>query len=239
MKKYELLKIKNPEKKSIREKSLIAKENGFDGLILLKQPSSSFESYLRNVEDLKTDLDLVKGIEINEKELKPLRSKIARYRSKVNFLAINGGKEKINRFSVEDKRVDLLFNQTKPNNRGINHIYSKLAKKNQVGIGFNLKKLLTKKGYTRAKIIRNLIKNKEIVTKNNSPVVFSTFSENKYQLKRERELKNLIGLLDFDSKDLKNSYKFIEERTEFNRKHKKPVFFEKGVEVIEDPAPDS
>ncbi len=237
MKKFEFYKIKDPSKRKIKKIAKSGKKQDYDGLVLLS-PSNKF----KELKDILTynnfSIELIAGIEIYEKNLSNLKNLISKFRSRTNFLCIKGSSEEINKASLEDKRVDLLYNQVTPKKRGINHVFAKEAKKNSVALGINLSQILEKKGYLRTKLFRNLIKNKEIIKKYGTPCVLSTFSENKYQLKKERELKNLAKIIEFNESDIERSFKFINKTIEFNKKFKKEKFIQPGVEVVEDSSSD-
>lgn len=229
----EIFRTKRVFDESIRERLSLANEFGYKKIILSLTKPELFEEYDKKIEQL-DGVDLIRSLEINPESVERMNNTVTRFRPKVNFIIINGGKENINRAAVEDKRIDLLYNHVKPNQRGINHVLAKKAKENSVAIGFNLKKILKRRGYIRSRLINHFIKNREITKKQGTPRVISLFSDNKYQVKGKRELNNLAKLIGFDENDLMHSNEYLEEQIGFNKKFDSDTFFEPGVEEFEE-----
>lgn len=232
---YEIIKADVSEKDKIKKMIDLAKNYSYRGLVLSSTNPERFKEYKNFIRNLESKLDLATSIIIKEKSVSKLKSKISNFRSKVDFLIVEGSNEEINRFAVQDKRIDLLYNYSKIQNIGLNHVLAKKSKQNSVAIGFNLKNLLKRKGYVRARIMNNQIKNQEIVKKYDSPFVLSCFPDNKFLFKRKRELTKIVKLLDFEKIDLEKSNDLIEDKIDFNRKFDKKSFIEPGVEKVEEP----
>ncbi|PTD93845.1 hypothetical protein C9439_05540 [archaeon SCG-AAA382B04] len=236
-----ILRVNLEEKVKNNKKLELAKELGYQKIIINHTSPNSLKKH-RDFSNQYNKLNLVKAIEIKETKVRKLKQKIKKFRPKVNFLIVDGGLEEINTVSLEDKRVDLLYNHVEPNKRGINHVLAKKARENEVGIGFNLKKLLKNNGYLRSRIIQHQIENNQITRKFNSPRVISLFSDNKYQIKKLRDIENLMRVIELKKEDLRKSKKFLDNRIKLNEKykkerfieHKKERFIEPGVEKIEE-----
>lgn len=227
-----ILRVDSEEEVQNNKKLELVKELGYQKIILIHTSSNSLKRH-KDFSNQYNKLKLIKAIEIKETEIGKLKQKIQKFRPKVNFLIVNGGLEEINTATLEDKRVDLLYNHVGPNKRGINNVLAKKARENEVGIGFNLKKLLKNKGYLRSRMIQHQIENNQITRKFDSPRVISLFSDNKYQIKKHRDIKNLMRVIELKKEDLRKSKKFLSNRIKLNKKYKEEGFIEPGVEEIE------
>ncbi|MFH1376722.1 MAG: RNase P subunit p30 family protein [Candidatus Woesearchaeota archaeon] len=104
---------------------------------------------------------------------------------------IQGGDEKINRLALENKKVDILLSPEKNNkkdslffrNSGLNQVLCKLAKKNDISIGFNFSDLLNTESKERTKILGRMFQNARLCKKYKVNMVFTTLAKNKYELR--------------------------------------------------------
>ena len=100
---------------------------------------------------------------------------------------IQGGDEKINRLALENKKVDILLSPEKNNkkdslffrNSGLNQVLCKLAKKNDISIGFNFSDLLNTESKERTKILGRMFQNARLCKKYKVNMVFTTLAKNK------------------------------------------------------------
>ena len=134
-------------------------------------------------EKLGIEPELVRVIDV---PLNKLRNEILKEKGKVVVL---GGDEKVNRFCVENKKVDILLSpelNTKKDsfhyrNSGLNQVLCKLAKQNNVSIGFDFSLLLNSKEKT--KILGRMFFNYKLCKKYKVKMIFSSFAKNKFELR--------------------------------------------------------
>ncbi len=121
------------------------------------------------------------------------------------LVVIQGGDEKINRLAVENRKVDILLSPEKNNkkdfmffrNSGLNQVLCKLAKKNNVAIGFNFLDVLNSEGRERSKILGRMAQNVRLCRKYKVKMVFSSFAKNKFELRNETILVSFAKILRF------------------------------------------
>src|SRR3989344_2945509 len=97
-----------------------------------------------------------------------------------------GGDPKINRSAVENKSVDILINPERNSeedfmhyrNSGLNQVLCKLAKKNDVAIGFNFNYVLNSEGILRSKILGRMMQNVKLCQKYKVKMVIINLKEN-------------------------------------------------------------
>lgn len=147
------------------------------------------------------DLVLVKDKEFEEKLgietelIKIIDAPISRLREnilKANHLVIvQGGDERINRFALENKKVDILLGPEKNKRKdslffrssGLNQVLCKLARKNDVAIGFNFSDVLNCEGKERSLILGRMMQNARLCKKYKVKTAFATFAKDKYELR--------------------------------------------------------
>ena len=164
-------------------------------MLVLKQ-DKKFEEKL----GIKTEL--VKVIDVS---FDKLRNEIQKERGKI---VVKAGTEKMNRLAVENKRVDILLspevNKGKDNMHyrrgGLNQVLCKLAKENNVAIGFDFSLLLNSKD--RNKILGRMIFNYKLCKKYKVKMVFSSFAKNKFELRNSDAMRVFERILEKYSKSL-------------------------------------
>ncbi|MBT3417054.1 hypothetical protein HON86_00475 [Candidatus Woesearchaeota archaeon] len=140
-------------------------------------------------------------IEIIDVPLKDLRKKINDSTGKI---IIQGGELDINRFAVENKKIDILLSPEKNSRKdlmfsrrsGLNQVLCKLAAKNDVAIGFDFSYLLNSSGKQRARILGRMKQNVKFCKKYGVKMIFSSFARTKYELRSDEFFKvfsNILG----------------------------------------------
>ncbi len=118
------------------------------------------------------------------KNSKDLRNDINKAKSPVIVL---GGDDKINRSALENKKVDILLSPELNDKKdsfhyrksGLNQVLCKLAKKNDIAIGFDFSLLLRTE--ERAKILGRMFFNYKLCKKYKVKMIFSNFSKSKFE----------------------------------------------------------
>ena len=102
--------------------------------------------------------------------------------------------DELNRKILEKEKIDiLLLNQSKrkdfqkQRNSGFNHVFAKIAKKNDIAIGINLDEIIGSKRKNKSKILARIRQNIRLCNKNKLKMKFISPSEkikkNIYDLK--------------------------------------------------------
>jgi RNase P/RNase MRP subunit p30 len=146
--------------------------------------------------DIETEL-----ISVIDAPLKDLRKEINDSKGKI---IIQGGDLNINRFAVENKKVNILLSPEKNSKKdlmfsrrsGLNQVLCKLAAKNDVVIGFDFSYLLNSTGKQKARILGRMRQNVKFCKKYKVKMIFSSFAKTKYELRSDDLLKvfsNILG----------------------------------------------
>jgi RNase P/RNase MRP subunit p30 len=147
-------------------------------MLVLKQ-DKDFEGKLK----IKTEL-----VRIIDVPLSKLANEIKKEEGRVIVL---GGDEKINRKTLENKKVDILLSPERNNKEdslhyrksGLNQVLCKLARQNDVAVGFDFSRLLNSEGRKRRKILGRMMFNYKLCRKYKVRMVFSTFAKDKFELR--------------------------------------------------------
>ena len=115
---------------------------------------------------------------------------------------IQGGDEKINRKAVENRNNDILLSPE--NNRlkdhlhyrksGLNQVLCKLAKKNNVAIGFDFCLILKSNSLDRAKFLGRMIQNVKLCRKYKVKMIIGCFSKEKRNEITLKAFSNILGI---------------------------------------------
>jgi len=146
--------------------------------------------------DIETEL-----ISVIDVPLKDLRKNID---NSTEMIIVQGGDLDINRFAVENKKVDILLSPEKNSRKdlmfsrrsGLNQVLCKLAAKNDVAVGFDFSYLLNSSGKQRARILGRMKQNVKFCKKYGVKMIFSSFAKTKYEFRSDEILKvfsNILG----------------------------------------------
>ena len=151
---------------------------------------------------IKTELVRIIDVSLNK-----LRNEIGKEKGKIIIL---GGDENINRKSLENKKVDILLSPE--NNKredsllsrksGLNQVLCKLAKENDISIGFDFSMLINFSGKERSKIFGRMIFNYKLCKKYKVKMIFSCFSKDKFDLRNKDAMRVFERILDKYSKTI-------------------------------------
>ena len=140
---------------------------------------------------------------IEAKNLKELRSKLVNARG---IIIVSGGNEFINRFALEDKRVDILLNPEKntdkdfmhARNSGLNHILCNIANKNSKGIGVNFNYLLDMGEHERIRTLGRIMQNIKLCRKYKVNVFIVNIIKKWSDERSTKDLKSFATVLGLD-----------------------------------------
>ncbi|MFB6129301.1 MAG: RNase P subunit p30 family protein [Salinigranum sp.] len=179
---------------------------GFDGIVvrargadpdydrLRGSPSTDAESADPSRAD--AGIDVVDAVEIVADDPSGASGPLARARREHTLVVVRGGTPRLNRFAVEQERVDVL---ARPFARegDVDHVIARLARENGVRIEFDLGPVLRSDGGPRVRHLRKLRKLRELVDHYESPYVLSANPTSHLQLRAPRELAALCDRVGF------------------------------------------
>ena len=114
------------------------------------------------------------------------------------FNAVIGGNEVINRKALESKNIQMLLNAEPEEedfmhskNSGLNQVLVKLAKKNNIAIGFSLNKIITLEDLERVNLLGKMMQNVMLCNKYKIKMYIVNFVNNDLDERNINDLKDL------------------------------------------------
>ncbi|WP_458188977.1 RNase P subunit p30 family protein [Haladaptatus sp. NG-WS-4] len=204
-----------------------AAEYGFDGIVVRNHGDSRAEFDAEKVREA-YDVDVVAGLEIRADDPSQASGHVGNYRPKTTILLLHGGTAKLNRFAVEEGRIDVLAHPMR--GRGdFNHVLAKAAAENGVRVEFNLSRVLRADGGQRVQAIQDLRKLRELVTKYDAPFVVSADPSSHLQLRGPRELLAVGERIGFTNGQIEDGLREWGRLAERNRERQSDDFIAPGV----------
>lgn len=175
-----------------------------------------------------TDVDVVDAAEIVADEPSTASGAVGNYRPEYTVVLVRGGSDAMNRFAVEQERVDVL---TRPfaGDGDFNHVLAKAARDNDVRVEFDLGGVLRQEGGQRVRTLRKLRKLREILGHYGTPFVVSANPTSHLQLRAPRELRAVGEAIGFEAETIEDGLREWGEVAARNRERRSDSFVAPGV----------
>ncbi len=196
----------------------MAKKLGLDGLCILsdgvKLPSGN------------SGVEIVSGMLVDANNANLMRKNVRKSRKKYEVIAVLGKDDAMNRVAAETAEIDILIPAS---GTKIDVVMAKLARKNNVKIGFEFGILIHSTLEERGRLFSQMLKNAKAVKKFGAPFVVVSGALSEFGLRAPSELVAFGMSLGFDEPDIRKgmSGNIIEE----NRKRLSGKWVMPGVEV--------
>jgi ribonuclease P/MRP protein subunit RPP1 len=171
-----------------------AAEYGFDGVVVRTRAAEYDAAELAE----RYGIDVVRGIEIDAPDPQAASGAVGTHRSECTVLTVRGGTPALNRFAVEQDRVDVL-SRPFAGTGDVNHVVVQAAVDHGVRLEFDLGPVLRADGGTRVRHLRKLRKLRELVTYYDAPYVVSANPGSQLQVRAPRELAALGETIGFEA----------------------------------------
>lgn len=218
MSKYDYCILEGSDPAAVSEKAALL---GWDGLCLLDA-----ESPERVKGKEKHRIDLVRGTLIEADKAETVRKETPKKRKGYEVIAVRGLSEEANRAAVETPAVDILL---PGEDSRIDYVMVKLAKKNNVAIGFEFRSLLQSSGEDRSRVFSRMRGNAKIVRKFGAPFVITSGAMSEWDIRAPSELIAFGRVLGFESPQITKA--ISAGLIEGNRKRLGGKWVMPGVEV--------
>ncbi|SEO36466.1 ribonuclease P/MRP protein subunit RPP1 [Halogranum amylolyticum] len=197
---------------------------GYEGVVVRAREATPDYATLRDA-----GYDVVDGVEVVADTPDQASGGIGNYRPKTTLLLLRGGTNALNRFAVEQERVDVL---TRPmaDDGDFNHVLARAANENGVRVEFDLGPVLRLDGGHRVRAIRNLRKLRELVEQYDAPYVVSATPQSHLQLRAPRELVAVGETIGFSEDQIREGLAEWGRLAERNRRLTSESFIAPGVE---------
>jgi ribonuclease P/MRP protein subunit RPP1 len=176
-------------------------------------------------------VDVVDGVEVRADDPQGASGAVGNYRRDRTLVLVRGGTDALNRFAVEQDRVDVL---TRPfgdsgTDGDVNHVLAKAARAHGVRIEFSLGPVLRASGGQRVRALRNLRKLRELVAHYDAPFVVSGVPASHLQLRAPRALRAVGEAIGMDPDRVVAGLDEWGRLAARNRDRTSPAFVEPGV----------
>ncbi len=174
------------------------------------------------------DVDVVDGVEIDAADPGMAGSAVRTHRSSRTVVCVVGGDDRMNRYAVEEPRVDVLVRPLRGSG-GFNHVLAKAARDNDVHVEFDLGPVLRSTGGRRVRALADLRKLREIVTYYDAPHVVSANAGSQLSLRAPRELVAVAETVGFDPDWVREGLRAWGTVADRNRERRSESFIQPGV----------
>ncbi|MFC5278868.1 RNase P subunit p30 family protein [Halorubrum rubrum] len=173
-------------------------------------------------------VDVVDAVEIDADGPAAASGAVGNRRSDRAVVCVVGGDDRLNRYAVEESRVDVLV---RPNagSGGFNHVLARAARDNGVHVEFDLGPVLRETGGNRVRALADLRKLREIVTDYDAPHVVSANAASHLELRAPRELVAVAEEAGFEPEWVREGLRAWGKIAERNRDRLSGDFIEPGV----------
>ncbi|WP_336022147.1 RNase P subunit p30 family protein [Halobellus salinisoli] len=221
-----------------------AERYGYDGVVVRADDARPDYERLRDA----LPVDVVDAAEIVAEDPQHASGAVGNARTKHTVVIVCGGTNALNRFAVEQKRVDILarpfegpidagdggdgerVNRNGNGDGDVNHVLAKAARDNDVRIEVNLGPVLRERGGHRVRHLTKLRKLKRLLDHYDAPYVVSANPTSHLELRAPRELAAVgeeVGLGREWTREGLDEWRRLVAR---NREHLSESFIAPGVE---------
>jgi ribonuclease P/MRP protein subunit RPP1 len=173
-------------------------------------------------------IDVVDAVEVDADGPTSASGAVGNYRSDRTVVSVAGGDDALNRFAVEQPRVDVLARPT-VGGGDFNHVLAKAARDNQVHVEFDFGPALRETGGKRVRALADLRKLREIVDHYDAPYVVSANARSHLELRAPRELVAVGETVGFDAGAVREGLRAWGDLVERNRERRSEAFIQPGV----------
>ncbi|MBB6645680.1 RNase P subunit p30 family protein [Halobellus ruber] len=202
---------------------------GYDGVIVRAVDADPDYERLRG----SVPVDLVDAAAVVAPDPQHASGAVGNARTERTVVCVRGGTDALNRFAVEQPRVDVL---TRPfvgdDGRGgdANHVLAKAAADNGVRIEVNLGPALRRRGGGRVRHLAKLRRLKRLLDHYEAPYVVSATPRSHLQLRAPRELAALGAEIGLGDEWIRRGLDAWGDLVERNRTRRSESFIAPGVE---------
>ncbi|HLD02859.1 MAG TPA: RNase P subunit p30 family protein [Candidatus Nanoarchaeia archaeon] len=138
-----------------------------------------------------------------------------------DFKIVKGGSISRNMEAVNSRKTDILImaenipsnDKTHHRNSGLNHLICKLAKENNVAIGFSFSNLLNSTNISR--VLGRMKQNVRLCRKYKIRMMIGSFAENEFEMRTAKDLMAFGRVLGMTGSEVKKAMNFEKKKPSF------------------------
>lgn len=212
---------------SVARHARTAADYGFSGIVVRNHGDDRTEYDPERIREA-SGIDVVRGVEIRADSPEQASGYLGNYRDDYTVLVVHGGTDALNRFAVEQERVDVLAHPMRGEG-DFNHVLAKAAAENGVRVEFDFEPVLRAEGGPRVQALADTRKLRELVEKYDAPYVVSANPTSHLQLRGPRELKAVGERIGFSREGIEGGLREWGRLAERNRERRSESFIEPRV----------
>ncbi|MFB6177380.1 MAG: RNase P subunit p30 family protein [Halobaculum sp.] len=204
-----------------------ASRYGFDGIVVRTRDSEYDPAEVRE----RFGIDVATGVEVVADDPASASGAVGNFRPDHEVVMVRGGTPELNRFAVEQDRVDVL---TAPlqGDGDVNHVLVKAARDHGTRIEVNLRPVLHGAGGERVQTIQALRKLRELLDYYDVPFVVSARPESHLDLRAPREVVAVGEQLGFSAEEVRAGLAEWGEIARRTRRRRSESFIAPGVQRV-------
>jgi ribonuclease P/MRP protein subunit RPP1 len=234
---YEAIHARPDGASTVSRMALTAAEHGFTGIVVRNHgdtPASFDPASIRE----EFEIDVVTGVEIRADSPGQAGSFVGSQREDTTIVAIHGGDPAINRFAVEQPKVDVLAHPM-ADEGGFNHVLAAEAVENDVYVEFNFSDVLRSSGGSRVQALQDMRRLREVIEAYDVPFVVSADPRSHLEFRAPRELRAVGEEIGFSPEQIDIGLEAWDEIAARNRERLSDSFVQPGVWRVDDDGDDA
>lgn len=218
--------LAHPEGESTASRYAVAgREYGFGGVVIRTREAEFDPAELAN----STGLDVVPAVEVVADDPPAASGSVGNFRPDFPLVLVRGGTKALNRFAVEQDRVDVLARPMEGDG-DVNHVLAKAAREHGTRVEFDFGPVLRESGGARVRALKGLRKLREMVVQYDTPFVVSARPRSHLELRAPRELVAVGEEIGFTAEQVREGLAEWGRLAERNRDRLSGEFISPGVE---------
>lgn len=204
-----------------------AADLGYEGVVVRNHGDAPAEYDPRAVAE-EFGVDVVRGIEVRTDDRSQAAGLVNRFREETTLVCVHGGNSSINRYAVEDPKVDVLAHPMRGEG-DVNHVLARAAAENGVRLEFSLADILRTDGGPRVGAISGLRKLRELVEAYDAPFVVSADPISSLDWRSPRDLVAVGEVVGFEGETVREGLREWGRLAARNRERASESFIEPEV----------
>jgi ribonuclease P/MRP protein subunit RPP1 len=224
---YEAMHARPDGESTVRRCAAHAASLGYEGVVVRNHGDARSDVDVDAVAEA-VGIDVVDGLEVRANSPEQASGYVGNYRPKYTLLLVHGGSNAMNRFAVEQDRVDVLAHPMRGDG-DFNHVLAKAAAEHGVRVEFDLSGVLRATGGRRVQALGDLRKLRELVEYYDVPFVVSVDATSHRHLRGPRALAAVGERIGFSREQVADGLREWGRLVARNREVTSPDYVEPGV----------
>ncbi len=204
-----------------------AADSEFAGVVVRTWEASVDAAAVRE----QTGVDVVSAVEVDADDPASASGAVGNARPKCDVVIVRGGTSTLNRFAVEQDRVDVVAAPLQGDG-DVDHVFAKTAREHRTYVEVNLGPVLRAAGGERVQHLQSLRKLRELLDYYDTPHVVSARPSSHLEVRAPRELVAVGETVGFEPETVRAGLRAWGEIARENRRRRSDSFIAPGVQRV-------